>query len=65
MVEIRKKEIEKRLDEEGMFLVKLLHSYSETYDDYEEFQRRILNIQHGANEYLNLSKNLKTGKANE
>ncbi len=61
----RRQEIEKRLDEEGVFLANILSSYNETNDEFAEFQRRILNIQHAANEYSRITKKLLEGVAND
>lgn len=58
MIEIRRKELEKRLREEGLLLLNLLTTYNDTYDNYADFQRRILQIQQATSEYMKLSEKL-------
>jgi hypothetical protein len=54
VIELRRNELEKRLREEGLLLLNLLTTYNECYDDFADFQRRILQIQQATNEYMKL-----------
>ncbi|NHM32077.1 hypothetical protein [Neobacillus terrae] len=65
MIKKRRKQLENRINDEGLFLFSVLKSFNKTHKEAAEFKRRILNIQQSAAEYLKLTENLNVGDIDE
>ncbi|EMY4798079.1 hypothetical protein V8T67_003796 [Bacillus pacificus] len=58
LLEKRKADLEKKMNDDGNFLLRVIRNYKDTFKDEEVMTRTLLNIQQKASEYLKVEKKL-------
>ncbi|MEW4210691.1 hypothetical protein Q0O85_19320 [Priestia megaterium] len=60
MLEKRRLKLEKKMNEDGNYLMRVIKEYKDTFKEQEDMRRALLNIQQSASEFLNIEEKMQS-----